>query len=601
MSTSLLIGDLNQPDSTLNLIGNTDQIPSQRDGLTYRTYVNSATIGMINVMDKPFNAIGNGTVDDTDAIEDAISQSTLLTIIPQGNFAINAIQLTNQSLMGYGQTSILIANDVTEVLNLGWTSFGSSWTKRAISNLTIDGNSNSSNGLNYFNSSSASISGRWVIEKVTIQNCINGINKPSGNIGNDYRDCNFVANNFGYYALGQTSPLMHAGADTFDDCQFSGNTLAAIYINSPQGGTGGTKITNNTIIESNPGFGIFVKNYNTSYTPLLLDGVWFESNATAGSVTINSVSYTPVDLYLENTALCILKNGIVPKIQLVNSRLYIDSCFVSGDVATLINIDSNSVCYADNLWLSGAKIIPIEIRSIAGIGGTAGNFALRCYTTPRLLKSHNQLPYLQSTTFANADTYAFPGTGTEQATTQADGLIFDSCAELTIPAGHSQSQGSIVITSGKWYVFTFDIKSVSGNLANFSIAVASAVVLAADFSPLLKTGQWVTIASMSQASSSGNTALTMLNSDSNPQVIRFSAFQVAQFDTQQQAIDFYNSGVYCMPEAQPRITYSTVSPTTGTWSVGDQCIQTVPVIGNPKGWQCTVAGTPGTWVSMGNL
>jgi hypothetical protein len=23
--------------------------------------------------------------------------------------------------------------------------------------------------------------------------------------------------------------------------------------------------------------------------------------------------------------------------------------------------------------------------------------------------------------------------------------------------------------------------------------------------------------------------------------------------------------------------------------------------GQPKGWVCTVAGTPGTWVSMGNL
>ena len=37
------------------------------------------------------------------------------------------------------------------------------------------------------------------------------------------------------------------------------------------------------------------------------------------------------------------------------------------------------------------------------------------------------------------------------------------------------------------------------------------------------------------------------------------------------------------------------------WAVGDRVIQSVPVVGSPKGWRCTVAGAPGTWVSEGNL
>lgn len=36
-------------------------------------------------------------------------------------------------------------------------------------------------------------------------------------------------------------------------------------------------------------------------------------------------------------------------------------------------------------------------------------------------------------------------------------------------------------------------------------------------------------------------------------------------------------------------------------AVGDKIVQQVPVVGNPKGWRCTVAGNPGTWVSEGNL
>lgn len=42
-------------------------------------------------------------------------------------------------------------------------------------------------------------------------------------------------------------------------------------------------------------------------------------------------------------------------------------------------------------------------------------------------------------------------------------------------------------------------------------------------------------------------------------------------------------------------------PAAGAWAVGDAAEQTVPVVGNPKGWRCTVAGSPGTWVSEGNL
>lgn len=42
-------------------------------------------------------------------------------------------------------------------------------------------------------------------------------------------------------------------------------------------------------------------------------------------------------------------------------------------------------------------------------------------------------------------------------------------------------------------------------------------------------------------------------------------------------------------------------PTTGTWIVGDRVYNSAPTAGQPKSWVCTVAGTPGTWVSEGNL
>ena len=48
-------------------------------------------------------------------------------------------------------------------------------------------------------------------------------------------------------------------------------------------------------------------------------------------------------------------------------------------------------------------------------------------------------------------------------------------------------------------------------------------------------------------------------------------------------------------------TWAAAAPTTGMWKVGDRVYNSVPSVGQPKSWVCTVAGTPGTWTSEGNL
>jgi hypothetical protein len=54
---------------------------------------------------------------------------------------------------------------------------------------------------------------------------------------------------------------------------------------------------------------------------------------------------------------------------------------------------------------------------------------------------------------------------------------------------------------------------------------------------------------------------------------------------------------------QPTVihTVGNAAPTTDTWARGDYVKNATPTVGQPKGWYCTVAGTPGTWVSEGNL
>ena len=49
------------------------------------------------------------------------------------------------------------------------------------------------------------------------------------------------------------------------------------------------------------------------------------------------------------------------------------------------------------------------------------------------------------------------------------------------------------------------------------------------------------------------------------------------------------------------IGWATAPPTLGAWLIGDVIYNNTPIAGQPKGWRCTVSGTPGTWVSEGNL
>lgn len=50
-----------------------------------------------------------------------------------------------------------------------------------------------------------------------------------------------------------------------------------------------------------------------------------------------------------------------------------------------------------------------------------------------------------------------------------------------------------------------------------------------------------------------------------------------------------------------RVVAGPAAPTTGAWLQGERVINDAPVVGSSKGWVCTVAGSPGTWVSEGNL
>lgn len=57
-----------------------------------------------------------------------------------------------------------------------------------------------------------------------------------------------------------------------------------------------------------------------------------------------------------------------------------------------------------------------------------------------------------------------------------------------------------------------------------------------------------------------------------------------------------NAGSGCIVER-----YGDAAPTAGTARIGDTVIRRTPVVGQPRRWRATAAGSPGTWTSEGNL
>ena len=84
--------------------------------------------------------------------------------------------------------------------------------------------------------------------------------------------------------------------------------------------------------------------------------------------------------------------------------------------------------------------------------------------------------------------------------------------------------------------------------------------------------------------------------------MRISAYQAVEFDTLYDAMEYFERGSYMLPTADNKTIYGTAAPTSGTWALGDICINTNPSVdGNNmvlREWLCTVAGTPGTWVAQ---
>ena len=251
----------------------------------------------VSVMD--FGAVGDGVVDDTAAIQAAIDTGKKL-YFPAGVYLCNVEINAFFTWEGDGMKVSVLKPFTTTLPCVTNLYEEPDWRFTSITDIGFE--SAGQNGIGFcFGNPTAYSVGMETIGRVTFNRCgwqyfEKGVYKPYGNIGNVFTDCSFQWNDYGYFAqsnnlLNPSAPIMHAGADTFNQGEVHENLIAGFCILDNQSGNGGTS-WNNVIIEYNPGFGIFIDSgaLTNPFNPYQFNAPWLENNASAANVSIDTIS-----------------------------------------------------------------------------------------------------------------------------------------------------------------------------------------------------------------------------------------------------------------------------------------------------------------------
>jgi len=564
----------------------------------YQIFKGSGTVsGLKKVYSEWWGTKKDGT-DDSIAFQKALVCAIGgEVLISDGTYLVNCYSL-DTSIRGSGKESILKSYTADGyALELGG---GGTWTFRGIRDLRIDGDSGRY-GVKFANQGSSDQSaGRWVFEKARFRNCKIAVHKTAGNLGNRFLNCLFEAGEFGLYAESHTDHVMHAGCDTFEGCHFQEYTLAAVYINNTDGNPGQT-VFRDCIVETNAGFAFFIKEY-PNLMPIVFDTVWLEQNHTSGTVTIDSVEYTPRDFYFRKTRYATLDKigGNAYTLELTESKIRESNSFVSVG-STVIKNDTISTFISDNLQI-GVQVLPTRyVESLKSVVVCQQTYANVLLIPPRNKLTSGYTAFGQ--TFAAANTYIFTCTdGNLTGTIINDGVLFDSCVEVTIPSNYTASVYSSekpTLPTDKWYAWSVDVKLITTAKPS-DLDFVESQVFAPNFASYLEKDKWLTFGGVTNTTAQCKMAIRA-KVDGSEVTLRFSAWQTVQFDTVEEATRYFNSKLFSQTSERRRILQSDSAPTTGTWAVGDEVLNNTPAAGGTPGWVCTTAGTPGTWKAMANL
>lgn len=398
-----------------------------------------------------------------------------------------------------------------------------------------------------------------------------GVQFPFGNIGSEFYSCGFSLNKYGVYTLNNKfGGLMHAGNKYFYAGEFHSNDCA-VYLHNTADGFGALCFKD-TIIEGN-NIAIYAYIFPRVTVPVNIDNVWFEANGQliGGSTTIDSWTGSTVGSQtLTNKTIIIdgdggkvnLTGGFVgdvwlrgPNIEFIatNSRAEGATGFGGGDL--IVDVPDTSYIMLENPTSDGgwaAPYVPLvrgRMRDRGMILNPTNRSARRIFrTNPRGAKVTNYGPSRAMSASLVAGATTGNGTFNLTGTVVSDGRIYNQCNEFSQAAFTSaqftrlNSPNSVITTVAGWYVFTLDMKHVSGAGVNAYVWDRSTVQLAIAITNTV-VGRWETFAAIGY-SGGGETLYLDFSGKGGDVTWRISAYQIHRFDTLQDAQDFIASNVF---------------------------------------------------------
>jgi len=490
------------------------------DGIMKST---SVPEGWVNVKD--FGAKGDGVTDDTIAFQNALNTGKTV-FIPEGTFIVSNLKWhLRNNIFGSGRSTIL-KNIVPNSATFTVRSDGQ-WTRTKITNLRLYGNENlDNNGIEFYDD----YGGRLIIDNIFFENFDKAIFKEYGNIGNIISNCTFSTANFHYYA--QRGLSMQAGSDYFYNDHFNGAKLASIYFDNSTGGLAGITLQN-VILEGNEGFGIFIKDFrDNGIVGTSLQSVHFEDNATATYVTINGITYTPRHIYIENSSHVIAYNSYIYHPKLINSNMVTYSCKIVG-IPELIN--SSMV----NHDVYGGSSVLINSFSDAALTGDAKAVGILLPPRDKIVHSFSD-KILVNIPFDTINSWGPLGGSTSNRTSTQieDSINHTYSGEFTIDPSSYISLSSFTVTKNKYTVIVGNIKFSSNKLKiNWGTTVQRGTIYS--YESILN--QWISFAFLGYNEDNYFHQIAVNNDDTVPATFRINDFQILEFDTKPEALEFINS------------------------------------------------------------
>ena len=534
----------------------------------------------VNVLD--YGADPTGSADSTSAIQAAIATG-LDVYVPDGTFKLtSALTLTtsNQSIFGNGAKSYL-KQTISDVN----TFYGSGLSNVTISNLRVTpapGHASVDNAAITFNASNY-----CVVDNVTVD--YNSASAFHGiwlvNSSN-----NRITNNLFLNAPGTNGVIFTAGGadivftelssyNIIDNNQcVSGNVYGINITTNTNGNTVGNHITNNTVSNCTA-YGIILYGGDPNkYIGSSVISNNIVKNITGGALTIVSPpeKWFGAGIYLNGVVNSTISNNVVE-----------DTCLQT----TASSLPIGAICGTQNANIVTGNVI--RNSSKVGIYFSSGN-AASTFPEPINVSAIVSNNIINSTvedgikmyngrrvTVEGNSLYSI-GTSGITVDTNGDWLTESHIVDNTI---HNAASAVNVNNQSKSIICQNSINSISSSgigIANTNYAIANENTL-----------QSITINGISIGSTvtSGTVSNNVFNNISNVAIVLSANVYVTNnvFGT---VVTRY-VGNYA--------PYQAVVPAVGTWYVTNTVLNSAPAAGQPQGWVCTVAGTPGTWAAMANL